>query len=51
VQPIRRSEAQTAVGVALAFAPDSRKLALTGPDSSTLKVMHNETGSELWKAA
>jgi hypothetical protein len=24
---------------------------LTGPDSSTLKVMQNETGSELWKAA
>ena len=39
----------TAEGAAIAFAPDSRSLAMTGSDGGTLEVIDTETGSELWK--
>jgi RNA polymerase sigma factor (sigma-70 family) len=40
----------TVQGAAVAFAPDSRSLAMTGSDGGTLEVIDTETGSELWKA-
>ena len=40
----------TARGAAIAFAPDSRSLAMTEPDGGTLEVIDTETGSELWNA-
>ena len=39
----------TAQGHAVAFAPDSRSLAMSGPDGGTLRVLDTESGSELWK--
>jgi RNA polymerase sigma factor (sigma-70 family) len=39
----------TAQGAGVAFAPDSRSLAMTGPDGGTLEVIDTETASELWK--
>jgi WD40 repeat protein len=39
----------TARGVAYAFAPDSRSLAMTGPDGA-LTLIDTETGLELWKS-
>jgi RNA polymerase sigma factor (sigma-70 family) len=37
-------------GTAVAFAPDSRSLALVGADVGTLAVIDVETGSERWQA-
>jgi len=37
-------------GGAIAFAPDSRSLAMTGPDGGTLTVIDTEIGRERWKA-
>jgi RNA polymerase sigma factor (sigma-70 family) len=39
----------TAQGAAIVFAPDSRSLAMTGPDGGSLAVIDTETGSEFWK--
>ena len=39
----------TAHGAGVAFAPDSRSLAVTGSDGGTLEMIDTETGSELWK--
>ena len=39
----------TAQGTAVAFAPDSRSLAMIGADGGTLKAIDTETGSELWQ--
>ena len=41
----------TATGAAIAFASDSRTLALWGPDGRTLEVIDMVSGSELWKNA
>ncbi len=38
----------TLLGAAGAFAPNSRSLAMIGPDGGTLEVIDTETGSELW---
>ena len=39
----------TAAGVAVSFAPNSRTLAMWGPDGGTLEVMDAESGSNLWR--
>ena len=41
----------TAAGAAVAFAPDSRTLAMWGPDDGILDVIDTESGGELWKIA
>jgi RNA polymerase sigma factor (sigma-70 family) len=41
----------TARGAAIAFAPDSRSLAMTESDGGSLEIIETETGSELWKTA
>jgi WD40 repeat protein len=40
-----------ATGVGIAFAPDSRTLAICEPGGGTLGVIDAETGNELWKTA
>jgi WD40 repeat protein len=41
----------SATGAAIVFGPDSRTLAMWGPDGGTLEVINTESGSELWKIA
>ena len=42
---------RTARGFGYEFAPDSRSLAMIGPDKETLTIIDAESGDELWKAA